>query len=477
MLGVCSSETVSSTSGIFLGTYYDQEPNDVPSQSKYFRDPIHGLIEVDPKARYIIGSPLFQRLRGIKQLAFTYLVYHGAEHSRFGHSLGVYHLARTLTEHLKVNDSSVADAFCLAALLHDIGHFPFSHSFESVAKSCNNDLSHEKYTEMIIQHSEIADRLQKVCVDPKQVIEFIKGSFLRKPEFVFLNGLLDSELDIDRLDFLLRDSHYCGVTYGTYDLDRLILSMKKYQSEEVVISEKGIQSVEIYILARFSMYLQVYAHHTRRAFDLMLKSLFPKKEFESLGYPKPQIKEIDKIVDFDDSWLVGKIKSVAKGSSRRSLLAKEFLMREPIRWVCECLAFTDIREPGKRAMPAFTTLSNFCDSIEKKEKDRSLSVPLKEIWSDEPFKDMPFENRYRPFSYRGESEKGIIRVWRNQDEEPRDIAEVPNSLAFFLARNTAQMVRIYTTKKNRIKLREYLKQKFARFEEITWYSPSEEFIK
>jgi HD superfamily phosphohydrolase len=447
----------------------DQGLKDIPSRSKYFRDPIHGLIEVDSKARYIIDSQLFQRLRGIKQLAFTHLVYHGAEHSRFGHSVGVYHLARTLVDHLDVNDSSIADAFCLAALLHDIGHFPFSHSFESVAKSYDNDLAHEKYTEMIIQHSEIADRLLRVGIDPKQVTEFLKGSFLRKPEFVFLNGLLDSELDIDRLDFLLRDSHYCGVTYGTYDLDRLILSMKPYQNEEVVITAKGIQSVEIYILARFSMYLQVYAHHTRRAFDLMLKSLFPKEEFENLGYPKPREKEIEQIVDFDDSWLLGRIKSLAKDqSSPRSLLAKEFLMRDPIRWVCECLAFTDILEPGKRAMPAFTTLSNFSESVEKKEKDNSLVVPVEEIWGDQPFEDLPFENRYRPFSYRGGSEKGIIRVWTSPDEEPRDIAEVPSSLASFLARNTAQMVRIYTTKKNRIVLRECLKKRFARFEEIAW---------
>lgn len=443
---------------------------DVPSKLKYFRDPIHGLIEVDPKAKYIIDSEIFQRLRGIKQLAFTHFVYHGAEHSRFGHSVGVYHLGRTLIDHLKVNDSSVADAFCLAALLHDIGHFPFSHSFESVAKSYNNEFSHEKYTEAVIQHSEIADRLQKVEVDPKDVVDFLKGNFLRKPEFAFLNGLLASEFDIDRFDFLLRDSHYCGVTYGTYDLNRLILSMKPYKNQEVVITRKGIQAVEMYILARFSMYLQVYAHHTRRAFDLMLKSLFPKEKFKSLGYPKPTRKEIGQIIDFDDNWLLGRIKELAhaNANSLRSSLAMQFLKREPIKWVCECLAFTDVREPGKRAMPAYTTLSNLCRSIARKEIDNSLNVPTEEVWGDEPFEDLPFENRYRPFSYRGESERGITRVLRNPDEEPKDLAEDPSSLASFLARNMAQMVRIYTTQRNRVALRENLKKRCAEFKEITW---------
>jgi HD superfamily phosphohydrolase len=280
-------------------------PKSISQKPKYFRDPIHGFIEVDPKAEYIIESPLFQRLRNVKQLAFTYLVYHGAEHSRFGHSLGVYHLAKTLIERLKVSDPAVADAFCLAALLHDIGHFPFSHALESVIMSYDKDLTHEKYTEAIICHSEIADRLKKVNIDPKHIIEFLEGRFLRSPEYAFLNGLLDAELDIDRLDFLLRDSHYCGVTYGKYDLDRLILSMEPYKKQEVIITKKGIHSVEIYVLARFNMYLQVYAHHTRRAFDLMLKSIFPNEE---LGYPKPNKEEIENLVNYDDSWLLNKIK-------------------------------------------------------------------------------------------------------------------------------------------------------------------------
>ncbi len=459
-----------------LGIPLSAEENDIrskaiPEKSKYFRDPIHGLIEVDPKARYIIDSPLFQRLRGIKQLAFTHFVYHGAEHSRFGHSLGVYHLARTLIDHLEVNDRGVADAFCLAALLHDIGHFPFSHSFESVARSYDNDFAHERYTETLIQHSEIADRLRKVNVNPKHVIDFLKGRFLRKPEFAFLNGLLDAELDIDRLDFLLRDSHYCGVTYGTYDLDRLILSMKPYEKQEVVITKKGIHSVEIYVLARFNMYLQVYVHHTRRAFDLMLKSLFPKEKFESLGYPNPKKEEIDQILDFDDNWLLEKIKAVAKmnGNSLRSSLATQFLKRDPIRCVCECLTFTDVLEPVKKELPAYTTLSNFCAGLAGKETMNLQNMPIEEIWGDKPVEDLPFENRYRPFSYRGVSEKGIIRVWISSEDEPKDIAEFSGSLASFLARNMAQMVRIYTTQKYRISLRDHLKKRFAKFEEILWF--------
>lgn len=232
----------------------------------------------------------------------------------------------------------------------------------------------------MIQHSEIADRLREVSVNPKHVIEFLKGISIRKPKYAFLNELLDAELDIDRLDFLLRDSYYCGVTYGKYDLDRLILSMKTHNNEEIVITEKGIHSVEIYVLARFNMYLQVYAHHTRRAFDLMLETVFSNGKFESLGYPKPNGKEIDEIIIFDDSWLLGKIREIAeeKGNPHRASLANQFLKRNPIRRVCECLAFKDVREPGKRELPAYTTLSHFCTRLARKQTANLSDIPIEE---------------------------------------------------------------------------------------------------
>jgi len=364
--------------------------------------------------------------------------------------------------------SDVAEEFCLAALLHDVGHFPFSHSFESVAKSHGKDLKHEKYSEELILHSEISDRLSKVDVNPKHVVEFLKGTYLREPRFRFLNMLLSSELDIDRLDFLLRDSYYCGVMYGTYDLDRLILSMQPYRNQEVVISRKGIQSVEMYVLARFSMYLQVYAHHTRRAFDLMLQSLFAKRDFENLGYPKPTKNEINGLEGFDDNWLLRKIKEIPQNTGNsRSRLARQFLKREPIKWVCECQAFTDVFERGKRTIPAYTTLSDFCRSLKNRQIDSSLKVPIDEIWGDDLFGDLPFQNRYRPVSYTSESEKGIIRVLNSPQDEPRDIADNPSSLASFLARNMVQIVRVYTLERNRTALVSYLKKKCDK-EGIIW---------
>jgi hypothetical protein len=384
--------------------------------------------------------------------------------------VGVYHLARSVTKHLEVKDKEVVDAFCMAALLHDIGHFPFSHSFEWVAKTSDPSVDHERYTKFIVMNSEITERLNKVGIDPNMIIEFMEGRYLRKPELAFLNGLLASELDIDRLDFLLRDSHYCGVSYGKYDLDRLILSMTPHNNE-IVITSKGIQSAEIYVLARFNMYVQVYTHKTRRAFDLMLKSMFSKDRFESLSYPQMKKEDIDRLTEFDDSWLMDRIKEVSKseGDKHRQYLAQGFLSREPIKCVCECSAYSDISGPGVKAAPEFTTISNLCRDINAKEINNLGGVSSEEIWGDEPYGDLPFAKRYRPFSFSGESEKGLIRILKDPDKEPLDIAQVPGSLASVLAKNMLQLARIYAVKEKRITLRDHLKKKYGTPNGIFWY--------
>jgi len=130
-------------------------------KAKFFRDPIHGYIEVDDRFLKLIDSPFFQRLRRIKQLAFTDLVYHGAEHSRFGHSLGAYDLASSISNQIGLK-GHIHDEFRLAALLHDLGHPPCSHAFESVLQDTYGSSAHEDYTEAVIMHSEIGDLIENL---------------------------------------------------------------------------------------------------------------------------------------------------------------------------------------------------------------------------------------------------------------------------------------------------------------------------
>lgn len=257
-----------------------------------YRDPIHGFIKVSDYENRIINSKPFQRLRNIKQLAMTYYIYHGAEHTRFGHSLGVMHLVA------KAYDSAISeyeDKFSeakkewqkqilrLIALTHDIGHAPFSHASESLF---SNNVEHEDYTVEIVTKTEVADIINEIGRDfvsrygeeynitPELICNIYMGKDAGpNSEFSFLKSFMDSELDCDKMDYLLRDSYYCGVKYGMYDVDRLLSSFTIYYNGEIprlAIKHGGIQVFEEFVLARYFMFIQVYFHRTRRYFDIML---------------------------------------------------------------------------------------------------------------------------------------------------------------------------------------------------------------
>ena len=256
-----------------------------------YRDPIHGFIEVSDLENKIINSAPFQRLRNIKQLAMTYLVFHGAEHTRFGHSIGVMHLVS------KAFLSAVKNGnyyFCwkkiawynqllrLIALTHDLGHAPFSHASESVFP---DSLNHEMITEKIVTETEIADYISEIGkefvekygedynITPQLICDIYMGRQAGdNSEFVFLRSFMDSELDCDKMDYLLRDSMYCGVNYGKFDLERLISSLTIYVQDNcprLAIKDGGEQVFEEFVLARYFMFIQVYFHRTRRYFDVM----------------------------------------------------------------------------------------------------------------------------------------------------------------------------------------------------------------
>lgn len=259
--------------------------------SHKYRDPIHGFIEVSDLENKIIDSPPFQRLRNIKQLAMTYMVFHGAEHTRFGHSLGVMHLvSKSFLSAVKNGDYSFDQAkqkwyyqiLRLIALTHDLGHAPFSHASESVFP---DGLEHEAFTEKIVTETVIADYIREIGrsfakdhgeeydITPELICDIYMG---RDPgehsEFTFLKTFMDSELDCDKMDYLLRDSTYCGVNYGKYDVDRLISSLTIYVQDDcprLAIKDGGEQAFEEFVLARYFMFIQVYFHKTRRFFDIM----------------------------------------------------------------------------------------------------------------------------------------------------------------------------------------------------------------
>ena len=235
------------------------------------RDPIHGFIKLSERERDLIDTEVFQRLRRIRQLALTSLVYPGAVHTRFDHSVGVMHIAGRICQRLqelnpaRVSDEDV-DRVRFAALLHDVGHGPFSHVSEHLLDKYaptdadtgqNLEKIHEKITVDIIQTDpKIIEILDK---DLNSVVEIIEGS---KKIRDWHRDIVSSELDADKMDYLLRDSYFAGVKYGQYDLEKLIESCLIVDRREtpLAISSKGIYALEQLLLARYHMTQQVYWH-------------------------------------------------------------------------------------------------------------------------------------------------------------------------------------------------------------------------
>jgi HD superfamily phosphohydrolase len=284
------------------------------SKGKKFRDPIHDFIHVSPEESEIINSPIFQRTHNIKQLSLGYYVYHGAEHSRFGHMIGAAHIAGLAYDSLKKNTVELGETFHgdeidrvtlrMAALLHDVGHAPFSHSLENILEA-----DHEKYSQKLVKHH-FEDVLKKANVDPDVVNNLIEGAYPKKP---YLSKIVSGQLDVDRLDYLLRDSYYSGVSYGRYDLGRIIDQLA-IVNDKFVVLQGGYEAVEQLIFARYQMYQQVYFHKTKRAFELMLwKCGEILMEKGLLEYPKLKDLEsssgIEEYIKRDDRWFLNLILS------------------------------------------------------------------------------------------------------------------------------------------------------------------------
>lgn len=248
---------------------------------KVFRDPVHDYIHVQHQVIMdLINSKEMQRLRRIKQMGTASYTFHGAEHSRFSHSLGVYEIARKICDKFVRNyavedggawDDSERLVVLCAALLHDIGHGPFSHTFENIF---NTD--HETMTREIIlsEATEVNQILRGVSADfPRQVASVIDKTY-PNPQVV---QLISSQIDADRMDYLLRDSYFSGTNYGNFDLSRILRVMHPYK-DGIRFDYNGMHAVEDYITSRYQMYMQVYFHPVSRGMEMLLHHLLKRAQ-------------------------------------------------------------------------------------------------------------------------------------------------------------------------------------------------------
>jgi HD superfamily phosphohydrolase len=268
------------------------------------RDPVHGFVRADPLETALIDSRPAQRLRYIHQLGFTFLVFPGAEHSRFGHVIGAMHLAGrvydalcTKSDGMLPGGSRAAERRLtrVAALLHDLGHAPFSHTAEGLFEG---GIDHEEMTRRLLGTPEIEAIFERhgdgLGIDDVRRLLQGGGSATER----LLAKIVSGELDVDKMDYLLRDSAFCGVRYGTYDLERLldtILPIEDPQTGEwgIGVEEGGVHALEALVMARYYMFTQVYFNTTGKALELHLNEWLEERGIRWSGEPETFLTQDD----------------------------------------------------------------------------------------------------------------------------------------------------------------------------------------
>ncbi len=318
-----------------------------PHQKYEIRCPVHGFIAINDWEREIISQPPFQRLRRIRQLAWTDMVYPGAMHTRFEHSLGVMHVATQLYEAIVKRSAEVLKselAFTddglqrdktlvrLTALLHDVGHAPFSHAAEGLFpdSTAGKKYEHEDYSAAVISEA-LRDTVenhplnQNIGLKVEELTGLLQGSSVAKRS-LFWRELITGQIDADRIDYLLRDSHHAGVDYGRFDWRRLLYSVEAVPGDDTSgprlgVSEGGWHAAEALVLARYFMFTQVYFHKTRAAFDRhlyhALESMLPNAQF-----PRPAGPVLKEYLEWDDWKVLGLLAAGAGGEHGQRIASR-----------------------------------------------------------------------------------------------------------------------------------------------------------
>ena len=251
-------------------------------KKKFIRDSVYGDINLNDFEVRIMDMPQFQRLRRIKQLGLISLIYPGATHTRFEHSIGTMNLGSKLAHELNLNEDEI-ELIRASALVHDIGHGPFSHVSEGVLS-----VPHEELTKFVVTKTSMRDLLEEKF-DVNEIIDIVNGKG-------HLGPIVSGELDVDRMDYLLRDSHNTGVAYGIIDYERIISNLKL--EDGLILDIKGVQAAEGALVSRYFMYPSVYQHHTTRIVNSMFRRALKKVIDEGIIDEK-------NIYKYDDAELIG----------------------------------------------------------------------------------------------------------------------------------------------------------------------------
>ena len=412
------------------------------------RDPLWNNIRLDPLALALLETPVVQRLRYVRQLGLAFLVYPGATHSRFEHALGAWHLAgvalRLLEERgaLEGIDARSQQIVRAAALLHDVGHYPFSHALEEIGVT-----HHEQVAYPLITSGPVASVLRSALGEsaPEEVFALITGRSTNA-----LQGLISGSLDLDKIEYLKRDATMCGVPYGEIDVDRLLNSLVIVQTPErptrmVGVHEKGLSALESLLFAKYQMYRNVYWHHAVRSATAMYKRLV------AVALDSGHV-AADRVAHFTDEGLLVHLDVPSLPAQARVML-DGLRFRRLHKRAYECPAATLGEEVGEWIASDFHLTRRVEDAFA-----RELGLPEGAVLVDYPAKtqmlglDIPMQRRDgRVEQLTAAGWEGAINLPRLSDELYRsarrlrvfttDRAAVPEQRVLSALREEAEVVR------------------------------------
>ncbi len=393
-------------------------------------DPIHDFIRVFDSELKIIDTPIFQRLRRIRQLSGAHLTYPSAQHSRFEHSLGVMHIASRAgnTLHEKgILDLYQIDDLRIAALLHDIGHGPFSHLFEEVLQQ-KKKITHENIGYNLITKTQIGDLLSRSGFDKKFIARLAFG----ESKFQFMNELLSGSLSADLMDYLPRDGYFTGAEHAKIDHKRITQSLDVYKNK-LALEKSALYSFESMMHSRYQMFKAVYFHKTVRAAEVMLLESIKLADSE-LGFTSL---ELDDYVKLTDDYVVTQLINLPEYSSelkRAKKIAQSYQDRDLFKCVYERI-FTSKKNLGK------VKTAQLKEDLAKKSK----------VDSGEIFVDSSITPSI-PLNPAKKESQSIILTSRDKDKivaEQIAVSKIPlvSAMSGFM-----NILRVYTTKENRKKV-------------------------
>ena len=403
------------------------------------RDPVHGYVKMTKVERDLVDTPFIQRLRRVHQLAGSYLVYPGAVHTRFEHVVGAMHLAGQIAESLvpaEGIDSDQVQEVRIAALLHDVGHGPFSHMYEEVLAE-KADITHEDITQRIVLETTVRDVLERNGFSAKKMSQLAVGKLNSRPPF--MNEIIAGGLSADIMDYLLRDSYFTGVEYGKVDVTRVIDSLQVADGH-LAIEDAALYAFESLLLARYEMFKAVYFHRTVRAAELMLVQSM-KLADETLGLTN--LSDLNCYLELTDEIVLQRLATLNPSSARLKearRLALDFRNRNLVK-----CAFERVVQRKDQLVSNLFSKKGVRTQV-MGELAAAAGVAKMHVFIDVPTTpSVPYTSSREAFTFvRLVHISGSERVVKTV---PLSELSLVGSIAGFM-----DVLRIYTTKENRLKV-------------------------